>query len=80
MREHHPLQIAMLEQGRRRLEFAVAVGVDSVTLWRWCTGRSRPSSRAFFEAIARELDRPIEEVDAWFPQRERKPIQSEQVA
>lgn len=50
--------------GRARL--ALALGVDSVTVWRWLTGKSSPGSDGTYVAIARELGRTEDDVRSWF--------------
>lgn len=55
---------------RGRAEFGLAVGVDGVTVWRWITGRSRPSSHATRSAIAESLQCAVEDVEAMFPEEQ----------
>lgn len=49
-----------------RARFAVAVGVDAVTVWRWYTGRSAPSSQATRQAVAKRLKTSDAAVDQMF--------------
>jgi hypothetical protein len=48
-----------------RAEFAVAIGVDAVTVWRWTSGKSQPASLAR-RAIAKKLKKAEQEIDAMF--------------
>jgi transcriptional regulator with XRE-family HTH domain len=70
-----PFGVALVGDARGRVELAHLIGVDPATLWRWATGRSRPSSEALRREAARALGRDVAElwpVDA--------PEQPEQVA
>lgn len=52
-----------------RAEFAVAIGVDAVTVWRWANGKSQPTSLAR-RAIAKKLRKSETEVDAMFAEQQ----------
>lgn len=62
-----PLREALAASPRSRLDLASAVGVDPVTVWRWETGKSIPTSEPMRRAIAQALGRDISDV---FPSSE----------
>lgn len=56
------LREAGIEDSRTRAKFALLIGVDSVTVWRWLKGRSHPNSHATREAVADALGRQPSEL------------------
>jgi hypothetical protein len=61
------LAAAGMDDARTRARFAIAVGVDAVTVWRWLAGRSTPRSHATREAVARELRWDVDDLFAEVP-------------
>lgn len=56
------LRDAGMEDSRTRAKFALLLGVDGITVWRWLKGRSHPNSHATREAIADALGRQSREL------------------
>jgi transcriptional regulator with XRE-family HTH domain len=62
-----PFIAALPTDPRERAAFALKVGVDQSTVWRWATRKSRPNSEAMRARIALALRRELAEL---FPPEE----------